>query len=303
MEKIDLDACLDIFLFTFNSYFNMKKLGFLFLLLSLPSFASIINWEQKFDVNKNGEIEGSIIINTNTSNEIQLFFSQQFDKIEVLDGTLFQIPYSYTNNTLTFTPPLDKVEIRFKSNFFTSKEKNHWKLNITMKSSEAIEKFSAHAKLPPSQVIATNGRVSANNGIELMWSQEKLPADKLFNLRAEYQQNESIFLSFSWFWIGAAIILIIAIWFLYNRKNVKNKTAVDMSVTTLQKPQGWHLLEQEEQQILEEILRTGGKCTQRHLQTYTNLPKATLSRRIQKLERKELIMRIQKGNTNVIALK
>ncbi len=281
----------------------MKKLSFLFLLLSLASFASIINWEQKFDVNKNGEIEGSIIINTNTSNEIQLFFSQQFDKIEVLDGTLFPIHYSYTNNTLTFTPPLDKVEIRFKSNFFTSKEKDHWRLNITMKSSETIEKFSAHAKLPPSQVIATNGRVSANNGIDLIWSQEKLPANKLFNLRAEYEQNEDKFSDPYLFFGSVAIIFIISIWFFYNRKNVKNKTVVSMSVTTLQKPQSWYLLEQEEQQILEEILRMGGKCTQRHLQTYTNLPKATLSRRIQKLERKELIMRIQKGNTNVIALK
>ncbi len=326
MKKILVPVSL-IFLFS---------LSFFLLSLSSLSFASIVSWEQQLDIKENGITEGKIFITTDKNSPIALEFSENLGELEVLDGTSYPISYYYLNNKLIFTPPLDRAEINFKSASFTSKEKNRWKFNMSIKSSEQIEKFSAKASLPKSEILSTNARVSADNGIELIWEQEGIPANRLLNIHAQYEQKEET--QTAWLALGIGLLALIAaafLWLYENKmKNKHYKTGMENAKEDEEgkedkeadktigdelykpelyrpesyksesyKPESLRLLEPEEQQILGEIARMGGKCTQRHLQTFTNLPKATLSRRIQKLERKELIERIQKGNMNVIVLK
>ncbi|HIE55162.1 MAG TPA: winged helix-turn-helix transcriptional regulator, partial [Chromatiaceae bacterium] len=201
------------------------------------------------------------------------------------------------------------VSVRFSSDALTSKDGEDWAFDMIIRSSEDISVFSASLAMPPgSSLKSTNGAVSSSDGqLMVSWSAGDISTDERAHLRAGYALSEAE-MDYLPYLVGALLLLVaIALAFFFLRKKPEPPAPRQEPPKTrkLEAMEGhavFGMLDETDKEIVREIARQKGKTTQVHLQLYTHVPKATLSRRIASLENKGIIMRSRKGNRNLITL-
>ncbi len=175
---------------------------------------------------------------------------------------------------------------------YTSKEKALWVLNITL--DELFSDYVFEIKFPKNAVvnylkipnILSMEEESGSLVITSIGKNEK------FHVIAQYSinQKENANVSFIGLFLLLIILGIVLYFFVYKKKSSKLKY----------NPQA---LTDRQKQILDLVIKNKGSTTQSKLQKSIGIPKASLSRNIDSLVRKGILIKESKGMTNVVSLK
>jgi uncharacterized membrane protein len=208
---------------------------------------------------------------------------------------------------------------------FTSKKGVYWLLNISSKNE--FSDYILTLKLPDGSEInylRTEGRsrISYDSGIKIVAS-----GSNQLDLIVQYKIDESKKSSFFYFWlilVGAGLIIVgVIVWRKFskkakniNRQDTKNeksgknlKINAEKEVEDKLKDDGQKkltlikkTLSESQAKIIDLILDAGGELTQKQLQHRSGLPKATLSRNIDNLVKKNILIKQSRGMTNMLLL-
>lgn len=178
-----------------------------------------------------------------------------------------------------------------KSDDFTSKNKKYWVVNVSVE--DDFSQYIAEVRLPPKASLnflkASNVlSIKEDNGriiVTITGKEEPL----LF--LAQYSFNEKEF-SNDWLYYALIIILGLSAMYYFLRKWKKPQIKLRLeSLTDRQKL------------IVEAIQKNKGSITQAELEKTLKIPKASLSRNIESLVRKNILVKESKGMTNLLMMK
>jgi uncharacterized membrane protein len=180
------------------------------------------------------------------------------------------------------------------SDLFTTKNKEVWLLNISTYG--LFSDFIYQVNLPSGasvNYIKSTGtfRIKSNsNSISIIGTGHNEP----FEIAVQYTLGTVAF-PYEYFAIPLPIAIAVYIIFVLLRKKKKRIEKIVSEV----KIQG---LTERQKQIVDLLIKNKS-MTQKQLQEATNLPKASLSRNIDALVRKGIVIKEEKGMTNAIILK
>ena len=208
------------------------------------------------------------------------------------DVNIEVIPTGFvTINGVSNHPSLNIKE----TDIYTSKKSNYWVINITLP-----DKFSNYVysvNFPESTVInylktPTSVRIE-NIGGKI--SLKAIGKDEEFYFIAQYTINKqnSVFTKFNLYNVilltFILIFILIGIRLLYKKKGIKKVPHYNPASLT-----------ETQSKIIDFIKKQKLPITQKSIEKELNIPKATLSRNIDILVGKGIIMKEQKGMTNII---
>ncbi len=186
---------------------------------------------------------------------------------------------------------------------FTSKKGNIWTLGLNVPGdfSEYIYtiKFPQGTQILDLNLPSTYRLSTQNNELVITGTGEKIP----FFIDADYtiNQTQNTGIGSGLFFILGIIIVFGA--FLYYKNLTKGKNTEKGKEETKKVKINKDALSERQLEIVEYLEKHNGKATQAELQKVTNLPKASLSRNLDGLERKEIIQKERKGMTMLIFFK
>ncbi len=248
----------------------------------------------------------TMIAKFSNSAEKQIFLNLSFpaENVMVKDRSGLVLDHklvaSEGNSLIYVTVPYDYLVFEMNSEFQTTKSGPEWDYLFSLSASENISSFSASLLLPKGAVLkSTNGAVTAGDSLELAWSSLDIDTAHKATMRASYELTriEEDFTLFIIGGISALLIVIIAIYFLTKKKPTERPKTDLIESHSLFKT-----LDENEKEIVREVYRSKGKCTQAHLYLHTHIAKATLSRRIASLENRGILKKSQKGNRNLVTI-
>ncbi|MFP4423937.1 MAG: helix-turn-helix transcriptional regulator [Candidatus Woesearchaeota archaeon] len=169
---------------------------------------------------------------------------------------------------------------------FTSKKGKYWLLNIT--TDDTFSSMIYKLSLPDNSEVnylraPALSRISDNNGIIIIGAGE----NKTFNLLVQYRierPGADNFLDWTIMAIIAGILVIAGVIIF-----IKKRSKEDYALT-------------KRQEKIVRALRTHKRLTQKELEKMLNIPKSSLSRNIESLQRREIIHKEQTGMSNVLTL-
>lgn len=278
---------------------------FQILLISL-CFSTIDSLDISSQVDGTGVADTTMIAKFSNSAEKQIFLNLSFpaENVMVKDRSGLVLDHklvaSEGNSLIYVTVPYDYLVFEMNSEFQTTKSGPEWDYLFSLSASENISSFSASLLLPKGAVLkSTNGAVTAGDSLELAWSSLDIDTAHKATMRASYELTriEEDFTLFIIGGISALLIVIIAIYFLTKKKPTERPKTDLIESHSLFKT-----LDENEKEIVREVYRSKGKCTQAHLYLHTHIAKATLSRRIASLENRGILKKSQKGNRNLVTI-
>jgi len=179
-----------------------------------------------------------------------------------------------------------------KSDDFTTKNKKFWVVNVSVE--DDFSQYIAEVSLPPKTSLnflkASNVlSIKEDNGrivVTITGKEEPL----LFLAQYSFGEQEK---NTAWLYYSLIIILVglgLSTAYYFSRKNKKPQLRLD-SLTDRQK------------EIIDVIQKNKGSITQAELEKSLEIPKASLSRNIDSLVRKNILLKESKGMTNQIMIK
>ncbi|PNX49017.1 MAG: hypothetical protein BV457_02585 [Thermoplasmata archaeon M9B1D] len=185
---------------------------------------------------------------------------------------------------------------------YTSKKQSYWLLNITK--NEIFTDFVYVLTLPQGSSI---NYIKSSGFIQIEDEQGNLiingfGQNELFSIQIQYQigkltDEESIKFDPIFIFLITIIIILIAILFgIYLKEKAKTQNLI-------QDGYDFKGLNQRQKQIMNLLIDKKTPLTQTDIQKQLNIPKAAVSRNIQRLELKGLIEKEQIGMSNLIRLK
>jgi len=253
--------------------------------------------------------------------EISFCYLGELSDIKITDKSGLQLTPQTTAEgdytCISFAVPYDYAKISFSSYDFTSKNASLWGFQMKMYSSENIDSFSSSLVLPSGSTLQkTTGQVSSSgSALVVAWNTNNITASRVFNLSADYEIDP---VEEYGTWIILIIIIVIVLGAAHIYYRIRPKTEPEAKSETTKpetrhpkpKPEEWlesnevfKTLDEVDKEIVREIAKQKGKTTQAKIYLNTHIPKATLSRRLNSLENREIIEKSQKGNRNLISLK
>ena len=149
----------------------------------------------------------------------------------------------------------------------------------------SLEEASVYPK--PSK-IETNGK-----NLIVTWNYDSEKNEK-FPLFVVYDNK-----NFNYFYLIIFLVILIAVIYIVIKKTKK----VKIKIKTIKVDNVEEHLKDEEKLIVDIKKKKEGQCEQATLVTLTNMSKASLSRLLDELEKRNVIKKEQKGNKNLIILK
>ncbi len=221
----------------------------------------------------------------------------------ILDSSTYE---EETCTRITFTVPADFVSLDFISSGLTGKEGEAWNFDAVLTSSETIERFEAELALPSGAVLkSTNGAVSGSNGgLRISWNAgDIIPSERAHLMAGYILAGEAPDISLiALVALGIAAGAFLLYYFVVRKPEARPKEPRSRKLESMESHSVFKVLDETDKEIVNEIIRQKGRTTQVHLQLYTHVPKATLSRRINSLESRGIIRRSRKGNRNLVTL-
>jgi uncharacterized membrane protein len=180
---------------------------------------------------------------------------------------------------------------------YTSKEKNYWLLNISP--SGTFSDYVAEIRFPENAVI---NYLRVPNILSMAEKENHMVVtmtgtSQSFFVLAQYSINPFQQTNTEYYWISFFMIIIasgLVSYALSNRKSRKPASLPDYNPESLTIRQ---------KQIMDLIEKHNGHISQSKLHKLTGLPKASLSRNVDALVRKGILIKEEKGMTNLISLK
>ncbi len=275
------------------------------LLISL-CFSTIDSLDIESHVDGTGSTETTIIAQLSDSAGEQMFLNLSFpaDEVVVKDRSGLVLSHNLVasgNNSLIYvTVPYDYLTFEVSSDFQTTKSGPEWTYELSLSASQNISSLGASLYLPKGAVLkSTNGAVSAGDSLEIAWSSSGIDTAHKASMRAGYEltpveDDYALLILIGALGLSAAILAV----YLITRKKPVEKPKTDR----LDSHSLFKTLDENDKEIVREVYRSKGKCTQAHLYLHTHIPKATLSRRIASLENRGILKKSQKGNRNLITI-
>ena len=314
----------------------MRLQVFLCLLLSSLCFCAALNMSSSLDNSGKMAIKIKCEFPGAEGREVNLTFSAPIDTVLVRDRSGLEINYSIyqkgNNTIISAIVPTDYLEYDLSSDSFTDKEGDLWAMDISLGSSENVSSFSGQMSFPQHTTIkSTNGAISQQgDSLAIIWQGTAVDVNHRVHLRAGYEiaetaQSDSLPLVAGALAFFIVIALALAYLFLSRKRAISEKASYERDsfkpkplpehIFTVQPPQEkpaqggklesnpiFKTLDGTDKEIIREISKQGGKTTQAHLLLNTHISKATLSRRIESLANREIIVKSQKGIRNLISL-
>ncbi len=182
-----------------------------------------------------------------------------------------------------------------KTSIYTSKKSNMW--TFEFKIDDIISNYVYEIKLPKySEVnyikVSGNLNVKQNNGRIIITG---FGGDTDLNLLIQYKINKVKLKLFILEIVGFIIVIIVGGYFVY--KFIKNKFKKPVNTVNL------YALTDRQRKMYEILRRERKPMTQHDLEVEMGIPKSSISRNINSLLRKKIILKESKGKTNIIYLK
>lgn len=173
---------------------------------------------------------------------------------------------------------------------FTSKHNKYWLLNITIQ--DKFSDFIFDLELPKNSEInylktPRLARIDNSLGnIKVTGTGE----DQRFVVIVQYSIKK---IKHNYLYVAAVLVLLaaLAVAYILIKKNKKPVKKYNLDVLT------------DRQKIIFELIKKNKKITQAELEKKVNMPKSSLSRNVESLERKGFITKEKKGMTNILFLK
>jgi len=173
---------------------------------------------------------------------------------------------------------------------FTVKNEKFWTINLT--TSEKFSQYIMNVEFPESTSL---NYLEASNVLSIKEEGGKLIVTIIgdsepihFMAQYSYEETKSIG-SLSFILIALGIIIICSLIAYYRKTNISKKINFDN-------------LTDRQTMIVKELDKNKGKITQKKLEKILNIPKASLSRNIDSLVKKNIILKDKKGLTNILRL-
>ncbi len=185
---------------------------------------------------------------------------------------------------------------------FTSMQKGNWTFEIDL--NETFSAYLFEIILPP-KAQTTDIKISGEYRITTRDSRILIIASgegQPLTAKIKYT-NQTENLQPNYIQIAAAIIIFIVIIFFANKRiNNKDKKTLAQKTETKKAHINKEALTERQVLIFEYLEKKGKSATQKEIETALHIPKASLSRNLAALERKELIKKEAKGMTMVISI-
>lgn len=259
-------------------------------------------------------------LNSSDSKSHSISILGEIEDLAVFDGTASPLKFNSSFidgwTKVSFLAPFNYAELSFSSNSQTSKNSSLWIYSSKIKASEPIAFFESSLLLPhSSRLVSTNGEVSTKDSrIIIYCSSADISHSSIINLKESHELEKSPDSSFTFDPIYLLIsIIILSVSYFFWANNSKSNEGIpslsEPSPTTpktdfskLEQNPVYKTLDEVDKQLVREIYQRGGMTTQAQLNLNTQIPKATLSRRIASLESKGILQKSQKGIRNLISL-
>jgi uncharacterized membrane protein len=269
-------------------------------------FSTIDSLDISSQVDGTGVADTTIIAKFSNSAEKQLFLNLSFpvENVIVKDRSGLVLDHklveSGDSSLIYVTVPYDYLVFEMSSEFQTTKSGPEWEYLFSLSASENISSLSASLTLPKGALLkSTNGAVTAGDSLEIAWSSSGIDTAHKATMRASYELTR-VEDDFTLSIVGGALALLIAIiatYLLTKKKPIERPKTNQLESHSLFKT-----LDENDGEIVREVYRSKGKCTQAHLYLHTHIAKATLSRRIASLENRGILKKSQKGNRNLVTI-
>ncbi len=295
--------------------------SFIFLLLAASIYASSVYVTG--DISPLGTDKISLSIDIPKNQSITYVVPGQIYSVKAFDsgGQEIQPTVNFVNGSsyIKLLVPSGRATAEVTTDYLTSKTGNIWRFNSTSMFDTYLDSVVHTLNLPSGAVIIrTNGLVQEQwGGKAVVWRYDNQTADTLQNRFITYEIVNSP--DYGW----PIIAGILAISFLTSVYMFKFKGKQQDAPPAGEKPAERKLqpgkgaapgrgsletnpafitLEETDKEIVRELHVQGGKTTQAHLLLRLHVPKATLSRHLASLQRRELVKRTQKGIMKLVSI-
>lgn len=190
------------------------------------------------------------------------------------------------------------------SNAYTSKQGEHWTLNIT--STETLETFVYEVRLPEGAAInylsGKGARIATDGGaVVVKGSGEHAP----FAVTVQYTIDADEANAFAWLPLVFFSVLLILLWFVLRGKRIRQKRErkkISSLISARGAPSYLEGIPARQQAMVKLLREAGGTLTQRQLELTLKLPKSSVSRNVEALRRRGIVQKAQLGMTNTVVL-
>ncbi len=284
----------------------MKVISHFIVFLLLISLANADTYEHEFSIkNNNADISIKINFDSIKNFNFNLDLPKDADDIKVLIDDK-EKEFSINNNIAAINGTGKNLTISYSSKEYIENAKKTYftaevislldeelKIKVILPESAVLEK-SFKNRLEEASVYPKPSRIETNGrNLIIAWNHdagknENFPLFIIYDIK-----------NFNYIYLIIILMVLIAIIYFATKKNkkIKNKK-IKIKNDSIEK----HLKE-EEKLIVNILKQKKGECTQATLVTLTNMSKASLSRLLNELEKRNIIKKEQKGNKNLIILK
>ena len=283
----------------------MKVINYFIAFLLFLSLVNADIYEQEFNINNN---EADVLIKINfddlkyynfnlnlpeDANNLKVLIDDKEKEVSINDN--FAI-INGTSRNLTISYSSGEYIENAKKTYFTAEVVSlldeKLKIRVILPEGAALDK-SFKNNLEEASVYPKPGKIETNGkNLIITW-----------NYDAEKNENFPLFViynikNFNYIYLIISLMILIIIISFVIKKNKKIKIKTIKIKDNIEE----HLKE-EEKLIVNILKQKKGECTQATLVTLTSMSKASLSRLLNELEKRNIIEKEQKGNRNLIILK
>ncbi len=181
------------------------------------------------------------------------------------------------------------------TDLLTSKKGSYWLFNLTI---PEPSDYVIQTRFPPNAVIsyvdaAENLRIADDNGLSFIISGTNTTA----KIIVQYKLSPDNISYTNWFIILSLMIVFLLITLAYKSSLFKSFFSRNnySRLLTVKKT-----LSESQQKIIDVLIKAGNPITQKQVQLRSNLPKATISRNIDILVNKKILVKEPRGMSNII---
>ncbi len=262
-------------------------------------------------------------INVAKNQTVTYIVPGQIYSVKAIDGGGQEITPSvaFANGSsfIGLSMPSGHADVEITTDYLTSKTGNIWRFNSSSMFDTYFDSVDHRLVLPSSAVILrTNGIVQEQWGSKaVLWHYDNQSPNTPQNRFVTYAFTDTPDYTGI---ILAAVLALSALVLIYvfkfagkrqgappargkpaERQLLPGKGAMPAHGGLESNP-AFITLEETDKEILRELRAQGGKTTQAHLLLRLHVPKATLSRHLASLERRELVRRSQKGIMKLVSI-
>jgi len=286
----------------------MKKLVYLLTLIALIQFVNASTYEQEFYLNEN---KANIVININHEQETRFNFYLDLPK-DVKDAKIyldnqenkFEVRQAELTNFVNVYGKATNIKIEYSSSYYLDHSSKYYFtaevnpvldgdliIKVILPEGATLDRLyhndNQGSVYPKPSKLETNGK-----NLIIIW-ENKAESYKEFPMFLVYNYK-----NFNYLILIVSLLMILVIVYLIFKTVKKRKLKIKkVKVDNIEK----HLKENEK--LIVSILKQKKECSQSTLVTLTNMSKASLSRLLDDLEERNIIIKERYKNKNIIKLK